>query len=137
MSVWYHLVKNGNEVEVAEPLMHEGGTYMVGGSELAELNVTYNYSGLIAEALGQAWDETKGVAGNVLFGDRDDWSMVNWLDGRNAEETIPELEHVVKQLGDAPGDDYWETTPGNAGHAVALLLAMAREHPEATWKASG
>lgn len=122
MSVDYSLRYDGDEwpARLAEPMGEEGGTYAVGGSEYAELNVTYNYSHVWVRVLG---DEFPG--------------MVEMLHGRKAGETVPVLARLCAELPDEPGDDYWQPTPGNAGHAAALLLRMAREHPEAVWEAHG
>lgn len=124
MSVDYRIERDGATAELREPLMHEGGTYVVGGSTIAELNVTYNYGRAFADALR--------ASGYPFDG------MVSWLDGRPVLDTLPEIEAVTKQLPDAPDpDDYWRGSPGNAGHAAAILLRMGREVPDGTWRASG
>lgn len=106
MSWWITLEnENGAAVQVANH--SEGGTYAIGGTTDAELNVTYNYA--------------------PHFGFRS-------LDGRTGEETIPELEVAVQKLGTERSGDYWESTAGNTGHAIAILLAWAKEHPQAKWR---
>jgi len=85
----------------------DGGTYAIGGSAEARLNVTYNYSG--------------------HFDFRS-------LHGRATTETIPEMETAVTKLGTHRHADYWQPTPGNAGAAVARLLAWARQHPGCRWE---
>jgi len=45
------------------------------------------------------------------------------------------LAHVVEVLGDEPyKTDYWAPTPGNAGHAAAILLGWAKLYPDATFE---
>ena len=91
----------------------EGGTYEVGGTDRAELNVTYNYS-----------EVTKLV----------DFHFRDKLNGRLAGRTIALLRTVVERLGTVRSEDYWAPTPGNAGHAANILLGWARTYPEATWR---
>jgi len=95
----------------------EGGTYVIGGTCAAELNITYNYSSLFAEA----WD---GVG------------LSEALDGRRAGEIIHALEHAVAYLGTERDEDYWKATKGNAGYALSILLPWARQHPTALMKIS-
>ncbi len=111
MSYWVHLERDGVCVEVASH--EEGGTYALGGMDVADLNVTYNYS------------ECYRLCG---FSIRD-------LHERRAGDTVTMLEQVVAFLGDRPYTaDHWAPTPGNAGHAAAVLLAWARQHPDAVWE---
>lgn len=91
----------------------EGGTYMIGGNDQAELNVTYNY--------GRVYRRITG--GNLR----------DMLDGKVAGETIPLLERCVAELGTERSADYWEAADGNAGAALAILLGWARQHPDAVW----
>ncbi len=102
---------DGDPVEV-DHHEGEGGTYAVGGSNRAELNVTYNYS---------------EVVGLVNFSFRQ-------IHEKTASETIEQLEAAYEDLGDRPYRDYWAPTPGNAGHAIGILLKWARQHPTAVWR---
>jgi hypothetical protein len=91
----------------------EGGTYQVGGTTEAKLNVTYNYS---------------EVTKLVDFSFRD-------IHHKLAGDTIDQLREVVARLGTRRKyRDYWAPTPGNAGHAVAILLKWAEQHPDARWE---
>ena len=40
------------------------------------------------------------------------------------------------RLGTERSDDYWEATPGNAGHAALILRNWAMKHPDAVWRVS-
>ena len=91
----------------------EGGTYVVGGTTAAELNVTYNYSDLYHEAVGH--------------------NLIGWLDGKRASQTIQVLQSAVDRLGVCPSKDYWEMTAGNAGYAAKILLGWAKANPDAVW----
>jgi hypothetical protein len=90
----------------------EGGTYVLNGTEEAHLNVTYNYSG----DLHQALDEDDGI---------------RWLYNKTGAECLERLKGAVKVLGTTRSDNYWEKTPGNAGYALSILLKWAKEHPTA------
>lgn len=98
---------------VASVARHEeGGTYAIGGTLRAELNVTYNYSNSFLKA---------------NFSIRD-------LNGRPAKETISVLQKVVEVLGIEWQGGYWDATDGNAGYAANILLGWARQHPSAVWE---
>lgn len=99
------------------PRHTEGGTYVMGGSPRACLNVTYNYGARYREHLPPA-------DSNIL---------VTMLDGKTAAETIPLLERLVAALGTERDRDYWQPTAGNAGYALSILLAWARLYPDAHW----
>ena len=102
--------ESGQAVEV--PIHTEGGTIALGGEPTAVLNVTYNYS----KHFSAAWDGLRFVPA---------------LNGKKAADVIALLERGVEKLGDEPDADYWAATPGNAGHALAILLGWARQHPSA------
>ena len=82
-----------------------GGTYPVGGTTEASLNITYNYSKYYAEFFEDSlWD----------------------LQGKDVKATVPTLERIVAALGTETTDDYWQGTAGNAGRAVEQLLHLCR-----------
>lgn len=93
----------------------EGGTYAIGGSDEPELNITYNYAEV--------------------------YKLLNFsirqLDGQKAAVMIPAMELVVNVLGTKKYEkDYWAPTPGNAGHALNILLGWAKQYPEAVFRVS-
>lgn len=94
----------------------EGGTYVLGGSNKASLDITDNY---------------EEVFSLVNF----EWGgLSHQLNGKRASETIPWLELMVAHLGTRRYQrDYWAPTPGNAGHALNILLQWAIQHPQARW----
>jgi hypothetical protein len=92
----------------------DGGTYVLGGTTDASLNITYNYGRFYREHL----DKEQGI---------------RWLYNKKASETIDRLQKAVEDLGTTRDADYWKATPGNAGYALAILLSWARQHPEAVW----
>ena len=114
MSWWVYLKEGDEPVSVSRH--SEGGTQVMDGNDVAELNVTYNYSGLFQAAF-------------------DGIHFVEALDGKRAQEVVPLLERAVERLGDKPDGDYWAKTEGNAGHALSVLLGWARQHPQAVFTA--
>ena len=98
----------------------DGGTYVLGGTTEADLNVTYNYGG----EFRSAWPEK--IEGSNALG--------KMLDGRKALDTIPLMEQAIVTLTTDRDGDYWAPTPGNAGYALSILLGWARQYPKGTWR---
>lgn len=93
----------------------EGGTYAVGGTDNASLNVTYNY--------GEAYR---------LVG-----FSIDSLQGAKAKDVTAALEDAVNKLGTRRyTHDYWAPTPGNAGYALSILLRWAKLYPDAVFHVS-
>lgn len=104
--------RNGDLLETER---HEdGGTYALGGTTDAELNVTYNYS-------------------QHFYAELDHEYGLSWLSGRRAVDTTARLAAAVQRLGTERDDDYWSATPGNAGYALSILLRWAQQHPGGLW----
>lgn len=95
---------------VEVPHFTDGGTYVVGGTSRAELNVTYNYSEYFLEA-----------------GLKDGLRTLHNMRGK---EALPLLTAAVKHLGTERDGDYWAATPGNAGAALERLRQWAELHPD-------
>ena len=121
MSWWVSLEdENGRSLSV--PRHTEGGTFVLGGTDEAELNVTYNYSARFREA----WPEELRGHG----------ALTQMLNGLTGADTIPLLEQAVAKLGTDRSADYWEPSAGNAGAALDTLLSWARTHPQGRWRVS-
>jgi len=104
---------DGNVLETEKEHSLKGGTYAVGGTTEAWLNITYNYSSFFRTAI----NEEKGV---------------RFLYGKSVKECIPILEKAIHQLGTKVSDNYWEATAGNAGKALFDLLELCKMFPEGT-----
>lgn len=119
MSYWVSLEKDKKIIKVKP--FEEGGTYVLGGSDEADLNITYNYGWFYWKCL----DKKAGL---------------KWLNGKLAKDCIGKLEKTIKELGtnrykrDNEYPDYWAPTPGNAGYALNILLKWAKMNPEAKFK---
>lgn len=100
-------------IELDEPHQMRGGTYMVGGTTRAWLNITYNYGRHFRRLLGE-----KGIRS---------------IYGMTGAESIPVLEGAASKLADDVSDDYWEPTEGNAKRALLQLAALARMRPDGIW----
>ena len=90
----------------------KGGTYAVGGTREAWLNITYNYS------------EHFRVLGP---------EGIREIYGKTGAESIPMLKEAISLLGDDVDDDYWKPTEGNAKQALMQLLALAQMRPDGVW----
>jgi hypothetical protein len=107
-----------NGVEFSEPHDLRGGTYQVGGTTSAHLNVTYNYVHHFRRVLGE-----KGI---------------RFIYGMTANDSIGVLEKAIAQMNGEPDDDYWAATEGNARAALKDLLILALRardegYGDATW----
>lgn len=112
MSYDIDLVRDGAPVTVERHT--EGGTYQIGGTPTAELNVTYNYGRFYYEHI----DKEEGI---------------RWLYGKTGADCIERLRTAIAALGTERDSDYWNDTPGNAGYALSILLAWAEQHPDAVF----
>ena len=90
---------------VENPHHLRGGTYAIGGTTEAWLNITWNYSKFYYRVFGE-----KGI--RTIY-------------GMTGAESIPILKAAMDKLGDDVDPNYWESTEGNAKRALAGLLALA------------
>lgn len=99
MSYWIRLeTMNGDLIDTGTS-REEGGTYQVGGSNMSELNVTYNYS--------KHFD-------------------FNLLHDLTAKGAMPILLKKFSELKDNEVKNYWYPTEGNTRKAISILLAFVR-----------
>lgn len=103
----------GNPIEL--DFVHElrGGTYAIGGTNEASLNITYNYAPHFK-----------------LIGEKGIRSIYD----KSGAESIPMLDKAISQLGDDIDSDYWKPTEGNAKSALLKLKALAQLRPDGIWK---
>lgn len=117
------------------PHQMAGGTYAVGGTTEAWLNITYNYA---------QWYYKDGVFPN----NGEDNSGIRSIYGLSGADSIPVLEHAIKTLESMTEDlseeeiqeykdrgtgSYWTPTRANAIRPLYQLLAMAKMRPDAVW----
>lgn len=101
-------------IELEEKHGIKGGTYAVGGSADAWLNVTYNYSEHFQTVLGE-----KGI--RTIY-------------GMTGKQSIPILLDAMEQLKDDTHPDYWKPTEGNAKAALHGLVLLADKAPHGIWQ---
>ena len=100
-------------LQLDEPHQMKGGTYCLGGTRDAHLNVTYNYYPHF-RAVGDAG--------------------IRSIYGMTGAESIPVLLKAAEGLADDVDDDYWKPTEGNAKLALLQLVALARMRPDGVWQ---
>lgn len=104
---------SGETVILARPHNLTGGTYAVGGTNEAWLNITYNYAPHFKKVFG-----AKGI--RTIY-------------GMSAEESYPLLEKGINELDRSPDENYWAPTEGNARKALIDLLELGLMCPKAIW----
>lgn len=105
----------GRTMELDENHHMRGGTYAVGGTRYAELNVTYNYSKYYYALI----DADRGI--RAIY-------------GMTGAESIPILQKAADALKNDVDDDYWAGTEGNAKAALLQLIALAKMRPDGVWR---
>lgn len=112
------------DIELRDPITQEvlqldaphhmrGGTYAVGGTTEASLNVTYNYAKHFYAVLGE--------------------QGIRRIYGMTGAESLPVLREAMARLQDDVDDDYWKSTEGNAKRALTQLCALAHMRPDGVW----
>lgn len=97
-----------SHIEFDAPHDYRGGTYAMGGTNEAWLNVTYNYSKHFYRVMGE-----KGI--RTIY-------------GLSALESISVLARAIGSLTTDDADpDYWKPTEANARQALVNLLAIANQ----------
>ena len=109
MSYDIRVCDKGTYETVTLPEKHDlgGGTFALGGTDEAWLNVTYNYGDHFREVI----DPDKGI--RALY-------------GIPLKEAIDRINESIVALGDEPPDpDYWKASAGNPRKALENLKAIA------------
>jgi hypothetical protein len=91
----------------------KGGTYAVGGTNLAQINITWNYSDILYRIFPE-----KGI--RALY-------------GMTGADSIPMLQLAADGLANDDSYDYWEATDGNVKRVLNQLLSFARLRPDGVW----
>lgn len=101
-------------IELENTHQIRGGTYAIGGTQEAWLNITWNYGNTLYRVFGE-----KGI--RTIY-------------GMTGAESIPIIKAAMAQLKDNTDKDYWKETNGNVKQALAGLLAFAQIRPDGIWK---
>lgn len=118
-----------NVLELDQPHHMRGGTYVLGGTTEAHLNVTYNYARHYERIFGGEQPESRF---DLIFGGTKR-SGIRSIYGKTGAESIPLLDAAIAKLGDDVSDDYWAPTEGNAKRALIQLRALAAMRPDGVW----
>lgn len=120
-------------LELDAPHQIKGGTYAIGGTNEAELNITYNYA---------RWYRMEGV-----FPKREQGG-VRSIYGMTGAESIPVLKQAIAALENSDQEltakeqaeyerkgttGYWMPTKANAIRPLYGLLAFAQMRPDGIW----
>ena len=134
------------DITLNDPVTHEtikfnsghdmrGGTYALGGTTEAWLNITYNYADWYYKpgVFGQTEEKSKGI--RAIY-------------GLSGAESIPVLQKAIAALQAMTEDvsdeernqceeqgatGYWMPTRENAIKPLYQLLAMAKMRPDGVW----
>ena len=128
------------DIELVDPITREtleldaphhmrGGTYAVGGTTRAHLNVTYNYSDHYRRVFAP---RATTEAERSDWG-RDELTGIRTIYGLTGADSLPVLDRAIAQLGDDTHPDYWQATEGNAKRALVQLRALAAMRPDGLW----
>jgi hypothetical protein len=124
MSYDIELQRNGETLELLSAHHLTGGTYALGGTNLATLNVTWNYGKFFYQALG-----SQGIS--AIYGKP---VMVGL---QMLAEAITHLHTEYGAEAQVVDDDYWAPTVGNAVKALSDLIYLGTisyaEYPDAVW----
>ena len=125
----------GETLELDAPHHMRGGTYAVGGTTRAHLNVTYNY-GTHYRRVFEQLDKPRAKAPKWMHdgkGAETTVSGIRTLYGLTGAESLPVLDRAIAALGNDVSDDYWTATEGNAKRALVQLRALAVMRPDGMW----
>lgn len=103
----------GETIELEKPHHMRGGTFAVGGTTEARLNVTYNYSQHYVRTIGE-----RGIQS---------------IYGMTGAQSIPILRDAAALLTNDVTKNYWTPTEGNAQRALLQLVALAEMRPDGVW----
>lgn len=122
-------------IQFDTPHQMAGGTFCVGGSTEAWLNITYNYS---------RWYYKDGV----FPVKNEEKEGIRTIYGMSGAESIPVLENAIKMLENMAEDlteeeikeyanggagGYWTPARTNAIKPLYQVLAMAKMRPDGVW----
>lgn len=115
-------------LELDSPQHMRGGTYAIGGSTRAHLNVTYNYSYHFLRVF-EPLVESRPLS--YLVGPV---HGIRTIYGLTGAQSLPLLDRAISMLGDDVDPDYWKPTEGNAKRALCQLRALAQMRPDGLWE---
>lgn len=127
---------SGETIEFPEKHHLTGGTYALGGTKKAELNVTYNYSAHFRRVFQERPARISPSTGEMEHFHPDDGKVrgIRVIYGMTGAESIPVLTAAAEKLTGERDDNYWLPTEGNAKAALLDLITLAAMCPEGVWR---
>ncbi len=122
----------GETLELDAPHHMRGGTYAMGGTTRAHLNVTYNYYPQFSRVF-DVLPEPRPKSPEWLRKDGAPVSGVRTIYGLTGAESLPVLDRAIAALGNDVDPDYWAATDGNAKLALVQLRVLAAMRPDGLW----
>jgi hypothetical protein len=104
----------GDTIQLDAPHSVTGGTYVIGGTNEAWFNITYNYSRYYYTYINEN-------------------RCIRYLYGKTGSDSIPILEDAISKMKDDTTSNYWDATEGNARAALIGLLELAKLCPSGIW----
>ncbi len=121
-------------LELDAPHHMRGGTYAVGGTTRAHLNVTYNYFDHLARVLPDL-TFTRPLAPQWMHEHSQlPWRGIRTIYGLTGAESIPMLNRAIDMLGNDTDPDYWKPAEGNVKRALIQLRTLAQMRPDGLWE---
>jgi hypothetical protein len=99
----------GDVAQLDSPHQFKGGTYCLGGTTEAHLNITYNYSPHYKRVFA-----AQGLNDGIRS-----------IYGMTGKDSIPILIAAANMLKSDVSDNYWDPTEGNARAALLQLAQLA------------
>ena len=122
----------GKTLQLDMPHQMRGGTYAVGGTTDAHLNVTYNYFPQFARVF-DALSAPRADSPEWMRTTGEPVRGVRTIYGLTGAESLLLLDKAIAALGDDVDADYWKATDGNAKRALTHLRALAAMRPDGLW----
>ena len=119
-------------LELDTPHHMRGGTYAIGGTAEARLNVTYNYYAPF-DRVFDVLTEPRPMAPEWMLDYGKPIHGIRTIYGLTGAESLPILDRAIWMLGDDVNPDYWQPTEGNAKRALMQLRALAAMRPDGLW----
>lgn len=104
----------GETIELDAKHNITGGTYCIGGTTEAWLNITYNYAPFFYEVFGE-----KGI--RTIY-------------GMKVLDSLPMMIEACSKLQGQQDEDYWAPTEDNARAALLNLIYLGIQAPNGIWE---
>ena len=119
-------------LELDAPHQMRGGTYALGGTTEAHLNVSFDY-GVHFWRVFEELPAPRPLAPAWMHEEGGPVTGIRTLYGLSGAESLIVLDRAMALLKDDVTDDYWEGTEGNAKRALMQLRALAAMRPDGIW----